>query len=60
LEAEDSERSDNYLMKLVLGDIGLECISKQSILMQKYYLRWVLYIGLNTSVQQFVERLNIP
>jgi hypothetical protein len=26
--------------------------------MQKYYMKRGLYMGLNTSVQQFVERLN--
>jgi hypothetical protein len=26
--------------------------------MQKYYMMWSLYMGLNTSAQQFVERLN--
>jgi hypothetical protein len=54
LEAEDSEVPDK------LRDVGLEYISKRTILVQKYYMRQPrgLYMGLNTSVQQFVERLN--
>jgi hypothetical protein len=62
VEAEDSEVSDNELIELVLRElhIGLEYISKRAIHAQKYYMRQprVLYMGLNTSVQQFVERLN--
>jgi hypothetical protein len=58
LETEDSEVPNNELIELVLRDVGLEYIPKRTIHMQKYYMRWVLYIGLNTSVQQFVERLN--
>jgi hypothetical protein len=50
LEAEDSEVPDN--------ELGLEYIPKHAIRVQKYYMRWGLYMGLNTSVQQFVERLN--
>jgi hypothetical protein len=44
----------------VLRDLDLEYISKRTICMQKYYMRQPvgLYMGLNTSVQQFVERLN--
>jgi hypothetical protein len=42
----------------VLRDVGLEYIPKRAILVQKYYMRRGLYMGLNTSVQQFVERLN--
>jgi hypothetical protein len=33
-------------------------ISKHNIRLQKYYMRWGLYIGLNTSIQKLVERLN--
>jgi hypothetical protein len=46
----------------VLRDEGLEFIPKRTIRMQKYYMRQPrgLYMGLNTSVQQFLEskRLN--
>jgi hypothetical protein len=56
LEAEDSEVPDNELIELVLRDVGLEYIPKRAIRVQKYYMRRVLYMGLNTSVQQFVER----
>jgi hypothetical protein len=60
LEAKDSYVSDNELLELVLRDVGLEYISKCAICVQKYYMRRPrgLYMGLNTSVQQFVERLN--
>jgi hypothetical protein len=60
LEAEDSELPDNELIELVLRDVGLEYIPKQAIHVQKYYMRQSrgLYMGLNTSVQQFIERLN--
>jgi hypothetical protein len=58
LEAEDSEVPDNELIKLVLRNVGLEYIPKHAICLQKYYMRRVLYMGLNTSVQKFVERLN--
>jgi hypothetical protein len=60
LEAEDSEGPDNELIELVLRDVGLEYIPMHTIHMQKYYVRQPrgLYMGLNTSVQQFVERLN--
>jgi hypothetical protein len=56
----DSEVPDNELIELVLSDEGLEYIPKRDIRMQKYYMRQPrgLYISLNTSVQQFVERLN--
>jgi hypothetical protein len=57
LEAEDSEVPDNELIELVLRDVGLEYIPKRAISVQKYYMRQGLYIGLNTSVQQFVESL---
>jgi hypothetical protein len=42
----------------VLSDVGSEYIPKRAIHVQKYYMRRGLYMGLNTSVQQFVERLN--
>jgi hypothetical protein len=60
LEAEDSEVPDNKLIELVLREVCLEYIPKRAIRVQKYYMRKprVLYMGLNTSVQQFVERLN--
>jgi hypothetical protein len=58
LEAEDSDVPDNELIELLLRDIGLEYIPKRAIHLQKYYMRRGLYMGLNTSVQQFVERLN--
>jgi hypothetical protein len=60
LEAEDPDIPDNELIKLVLRDEGLEYIPKRAICVQKYYMRQErgLYTGLNTSVQQFVERLN--
>jgi hypothetical protein len=60
LEAEDSEVPDNELIELVLRDVGLEYIPKCAIRVQKYYMRQTrgIYMGLNTSVQQFIERLN--
>jgi hypothetical protein len=60
LEAEDSEVPDNELIELVLRDVGLEYNPKRAICLQKYYMRQPmgLYMGLNTSVQQFLERLN--
>jgi hypothetical protein len=60
LEAEDSEIPDNELIELVLRDVGLEYIPKRAIRVQNYYMRQPrgLYMGLNTSVQQFVERFN--
>jgi hypothetical protein len=58
LEAEDSEISENELIELVLRDVGLEYILKHAICVQKDYMRRGLYMGLNTSVQQFVERLS--
>jgi hypothetical protein len=38
----------------------LEYIPKRTIRVQKYYMnqKWVLYMGLNTFVQQFVEGLD--
>jgi hypothetical protein len=60
LEAEDSQIPDNKLIKLLLRDVGLEYIPKRAIHMQNYYKsqQWGLYMGLNTSIQQFVESLN--
>jgi hypothetical protein len=60
LEAKDSDVPGNEPIELVLGDVGLEYIPKRAICVQKYYMRQPrgLYMGLNTSVQQFVERLN--
>jgi hypothetical protein len=60
LETEDSEDPGNELIELVLRDLGLDYIPKRAIHVQKYYIRQKrnLHMGLNTSVQQFVERLN--
>jgi hypothetical protein len=60
LEAEDSDVPDNELIELFLRDVGLENIPKRSIHVQKYHMRQArsLYMGLHTSVQQFVESLN--
>jgi hypothetical protein len=60
LEAEDSDVTDKGLIELVLRDLGLEYIPKRAISVQKYYMRQSrgLYLDPNTSVQQFVERLN--
>jgi hypothetical protein len=58
LEAKDSDVPDNELIELVLRDVGLEYIPKHDICMQKCYMRQGLYMGLNTSVKQSVERLN--
>jgi hypothetical protein len=60
LEVEDSDVPDNELIELVLRDVGLEYIPKRAIRVQKYYMRQIrgLYMGLNSSIQQFVERLN--
>jgi hypothetical protein len=58
LEAEDSEPPDNELIELVLRDVGLEYIPKCCIYMQEYHMRRGLNMGLNMSIQQFVERLN--
>jgi hypothetical protein len=62
LEAEYSDVPDNELIELVLRElsIGLECILKCAIHVQKYYMRQALNMGPNTSVQQFVEGLNDP
>jgi hypothetical protein len=60
LDAEDSEVPDNELIELVLKDVGLEYMHKPAARVQKYYMRQPrgLYMGLNTHVQQYVERLN--
>jgi hypothetical protein len=58
LEAEDSDVPDNGIIELVLRDVGLEYIPKHVIPVKKYYMRRCLYMDLNMSVQQFVERLN--
>jgi hypothetical protein len=60
LDAKDSGVPDIELIELVLRDVGLEYIPKRTICVQKYYLRQTrgLNMRLNTSVQQFVERLN--
>jgi hypothetical protein len=60
LEVEDSDVPDNELIELVLRDVGLKYISMRAIRVQKYYMRKSrdIYMGLNTSVQQFLERLN--
>jgi hypothetical protein len=60
LDAEDSELPENELIELVLRElhIRLACIPKRAVRMKNYYMRKLrgLYMGLNTSVQQFVER----
>jgi hypothetical protein len=60
LEAEDSDVPENELIKLLIRDVGLEYIPKRAIRVQKYYMSQTrgLYMGLNTSLQQFGERLN--
>jgi hypothetical protein len=57
LEAEDSEIPDNELIELMLRDIGLEYTPKRGIHMQNYYMKLGLYMGLNTSVHNFVEEV---
>jgi hypothetical protein len=60
LEAEDSDFLDSEIIDPIIRDVGLEYIPKRAVRVQKYYIRqpWDLYMGLNTSLQQFVERLN--
>jgi hypothetical protein len=60
LEAEDSDVPDNKLIELLLRDVGLEYIPKRAIHIQNHYIRQdeELYMGLNTSVQKFLEMLN--
>jgi hypothetical protein len=46
-------------LELVNRDIGLDCISRHAIRVQKYYMGRCIFMGPNnTTVQQFVERLN--
>ena len=52
------EVTDHELLELVLRDLGLDYISRRDIWVQKYYMRRCLFMGPNTTVQQFVERLN--
>jgi hypothetical protein len=56
VEVEDSEFPENEFIELVIRDLGLEYIPKPAIHMKKYYKRRGLNMGLNMSVQQFVER----
>jgi hypothetical protein len=60
LEAEDSDVPDNELIELMLRDVGLEYIPKRAISVQKCCMRQPrgLYMGLNTSVQQFLGGMN--
>jgi hypothetical protein len=60
MEAEDSEVPEYEFIELVLRDIDLEYIPKRAISVKNYYMRQPsgLYMGLNTSLQQFIERLN--
>jgi hypothetical protein len=61
VETEDSELPNNKLIESLLRDIGLEYIPKCAIRVQKYYIRLPrgLYMGLNTSAQKFVERIQL-
>jgi hypothetical protein len=58
LEIEESDVFDNELIELVLRDVDLEYIPKHAICVKKYYMRLPrgLYMGLNTSGQQFLEK----
>jgi hypothetical protein len=60
LEAEDSELPDNNRIELVFRDVTLEYIPIFAIRVQNYNMRQPrgLYMGLTTSVLQFVERLS--
>jgi hypothetical protein len=60
LEAEVSDFPDKELIELVLRDVVLVYIPNRPIRVQKYHKRQPrgLYMELNTSVQQFVERLH--
>jgi hypothetical protein len=60
LKAEDSELPDNDLLEIMLRELytGLEYTHEQAILIQKYCMRWGLYLDLNISIQIFVETLN--
>jgi hypothetical protein len=57
VEKEDSELPDNDFIEPVLRDVGLEYIPKRAIRVQKYYMSQIrdLYMGLNNSLQKFVE-----
>jgi hypothetical protein len=59
VEAEDPDVPDNELIKLVLRDVGLDYFTKCAICMKKYLMKQPrgLYMGLNKSVQPFVETL---
>jgi hypothetical protein len=57
LESEYLEIPDNELIELMLRDVGLEYIPKLTVCVQKYFMRRVFKMGLNTSVNPFVERL---
>jgi hypothetical protein len=52
---EDFEVADHELLELVIRDVGLDYISKRASRVQKYYMRRCLFMGSNTTVQQFVE-----
>jgi hypothetical protein len=60
LEAEYSELPGNKLIERMLRDIDLEYIPKHAIRVQKDYMRQErgLHMGLNTSLQLFVDILN--
>jgi hypothetical protein len=61
VDPEDSELPDNDLIELVVRDVDLEYIPKLIMHAQKYYTFKAtrdLYMGVNTSVQNFAERLN--
>jgi hypothetical protein len=55
---EDIETTDQELLELKIRDVGLYYISRCAIRVQKYHMRRCLFMGPNTTVQQFVERLN--
>jgi hypothetical protein len=56
--AEDIEIPDRELLGLVIRDLGLDYISRRAIRMQWYYMRRCLFMGPNTTVQHFIEKLN--
>jgi len=58
VRSEDIELPDDELLELVIRDLGLDYISKRAIRVQRYYMRRSLFMGPNTTVQQFVDRLN--
>jgi len=55
---EEEGVSDHEVLELVIRDLGLDYISRRAIRVQKYYMRRCLFMGPNTTVQQFIERLN--